>query len=360
MSPERVTAHRFGAAVEDGLVWPGDCVLYDRALPTPLAWAIARVQRRLLADLGSGKRAEALTTSQDTTVLRPASAILDAAGYTHAGIVYDADRTVEMTAPRARVIAWPQVLSPGDRVLVVRPLDGTRATLRRSADLALDLAVAAKRYPWRELLTYWFASWPRKLRLSHAGAKAAFAEVFRDKRADVCSGTVWTCWRQAGCVNPATSLDAWPEAWYPARLAADRRYLRPVALFEIVGEKEAAEASGGRGSSLPRTPTSVRTTAGARNGDGKAVGVLVPPLPACARLMNGTEPQGASPATCQAGRPARQNTIRSLDPGSDGRGDLGFADSTQSKRASQAPAGGILRFPFPVFPVPSQVKESLA
>ena len=64
-----------------------------------------------------------------------------------------------------------------------------------------------------------------------------FREVFRTERADVCSGSVWRWLRSAGMFpEDDGTCDARPEAWYPARLAADDIRFRTVARMVVLGD----------------------------------------------------------------------------------------------------------------------------
>jgi hypothetical protein len=262
---ERLTIAEFQAAIRAGRFVPGDAVLYCWRRPTPLAWGIRRAQVRALADLvGLGKQGTNGTYATHGTYGGDAEELADwqaeaaarigaAAHYTHAGMIVDAEISAEMTSPRARLITWADRLRVGDRLLVVRPVgcaSSPCAALRRNpgpaeagtpnpamqaaAAAMTELARGGTRYPWRELLTYWFATLP------HAIAADHFAEYFCDRERNVCSGAIWDAWVDARAVDPLGD-DEMPEAWYPGRMAMDGKYLRRVAEVRIVGTDEADE-----------------------------------------------------------------------------------------------------------------------
>ena len=333
MRAERLTIAQFQAAIWERRFLAGDGVLYRWGRQSPLAWAIARAQRRALEDLLL--KGMAVTAGPEGEQV--AAWIAEAAAYTHAGMVLDAARSVEMTSPHARVIGWERRLRVGDRLLIVRPglADGwyreakqpaVRSTPRTPTSMGtaagmgeythtaaapggwastplspsagpataaggdatapsapltssgvsaagrrdegsgeprrpgggagaeplreelfaaavemVELATDREdhgRYPWRELLTYWFATLPNAIAADH------FAEYFRNRDRNVCSGAMWQAWVNADCFSvsagatPAddTSRTQYPEAWYPARMAVDEVYLRRVAEIEIVAE----------------------------------------------------------------------------------------------------------------------------
>lgn len=242
--PDRLTIPEFQAAIRAGRFQPGDAVLYRWGRRSPLAWAIARVQRRALVDLLDGARM---------------AEVEEAAEYTHAGMVVDAEVSAEMTSPRARMIAWPRRLRAGDTLRIVRPVvhdvdaaGGYFPARWRRVEASvqfLELLGDADdiRYPYRELLTYWFSALPGAIKARH------FADHFASQKRNVCSGTVWRMWHASGCVQPLGG-DALPEAWYPGRMAMDRQYLRVVAEFGVVGEGAGRCPEPRRGSSLPQDP----------------------------------------------------------------------------------------------------------
>lgn len=228
--PERLTVGQFQDAIRTGRFLPGDAVLYWYPRRNPVQWGIRRTQEHALRDLVAGSDdAEALAQLDH--------AIGVASQYTHAGMIRNAAASAEMTSPRARLISWSDRLRPGYRLLVVRPrapeTEATAFALRQASAEMLELACHRAPYPYSEALAYWFASWPAKLAGRH------FAEVFRDRERDVCSGAVWEAWASAGCIAPE-GLDARSEAWYPGRMAWDavieRRYLECIAEIEIAAE----------------------------------------------------------------------------------------------------------------------------
>lgn len=264
---ERMSVAEFRQAIRDGRFCPGDAVLYCYGRQNPLSWAIRRVQVRALRDLlGTQKwdRTE-LTDRTDPTELQDWQAeaeqrIADAARYTHAGMVVDAEISAEMTSPRARLITWERRLRVGDRLLIVRPISAGATPADHSSRLQdaaaemIDLAAGgdssrAQHYPWRELLTYWFSSVPRAIAAEH------WAEIFEDHERNVCSGAIWDAWCCARLVDGVTDGDAMPESWYPGRMALDERYLCRVALVEVV----AGPADGGYGETPIPAVRSTRT-----------------------------------------------------------------------------------------------------
>jgi len=241
-----ISPSEFAEGTTDGMLWPGDCVLFAYVRRGPVQWGIRRVQERALRDLIAGSdEPEAIAELEPT--------LLDCAAYTHAGMVLPGGHGAEMTSPRARAFRWAQRLRPGMGLYIVRPLRSSghemnlRARLSQAAAEMSEVALRHDPYPLRELLAYWFASLPGALAAPH------FVEHFRDRHRDVCSGTVWTCWRMAGAVAPRSEGDSMPEAWYPGRMAWDaaygQRYLRTVGRFVIQ-----AAVSDGRGALAPQDP----------------------------------------------------------------------------------------------------------
>lgn len=219
---ERLTANQFAHLWHSGRVRTGDVLLFDRRgvvsgvfgfdLTSAL---IRRVQGRLLQDLGV----------EETR--------LHESWFSHAAVAGDGfySSVLEMTSPRARALPASQI-PPGSRVMVRRPrLDGediSREMGRKIADAAWRDIGAGRRYPYWELL-YWVWSWSwRKLR-----RRQRFADVFRSDRADVCSGSVWRWCLEAGLFREVSDSDRRPEAWYPARLAAEADHFRTVEVFEL-------------------------------------------------------------------------------------------------------------------------------
>lgn len=190
---------------------------------------IGCVQRRLLRDLGCAPRVAG-----------------DCARYTHVALLFQVVSgewmIVEMTWPRCRTRPLGE-LPPGTLCLARRPQSlhpdpsAVGGAVSEDADAgachaacldALRDALARRRYPTMELLSYWCWSWPCKL----LGRK--FREVFRDREADVCSGSVWRWLRGAGLFpEDEGTCDARPEAWYPARLAAETLRFRTVASWRV-------------------------------------------------------------------------------------------------------------------------------
>ncbi len=142
-----------------------------------------------------------------------------------------------MTSPRCRAIGWEPRLAGIVELVVVRPANAVPAALLLAAQEGLAEARRGTGYPYRELLLYWLWSWGwRKLR-----GRTPFAMVFRDRTRNVCSGSLVQWWGQAGIDLGLSGSDAWPEAWYPARLLADSRF-RLVAHLPA-GEGQAVAAA---------------------------------------------------------------------------------------------------------------------
>jgi hypothetical protein len=216
-------------------VWPGDAILYRYARPSLAQRLITRIQARALADLDGmvDRRKDGMDSSPDSTLslggashsssipfVHPSASL-----FTHAGMVLDIDRSVEMTSPHCRAVHWGERLRGVADAVVLRPVRATDPdALRRAARAALADAWHEVAYPYRELVLYWLWSWGwRKL-----GRGQAFDRVFRSRQRNVCSGSVVSWWRSGGVDAGLFGLDAWPEAWYPARFLADMRF-RPVA-----------------------------------------------------------------------------------------------------------------------------------
>lgn len=208
-------ADQLVAAIEARTVLPGDAVIYRYASVSPwispVQWGIANVQRRALADLGA-----------------PVGVVPNPHLFTHAGMVLDATRTVEMTSPRCRVIDWETRLKGIAEIVVVRPVHADPSRLAEAARLALAEARRGTRYPYREIVLYWLWSWGwRKLR-----GHTPFSVVFRDRTRNVCSGSLIQWWQVAGIELDLGGTDAWPEAWYPARLLVEPAKFQIVAVLD--------------------------------------------------------------------------------------------------------------------------------
>ena len=214
-----LTSIEFARLWMTGRIREGDVLLFDRrgCGGLDVASAVIRtVQRRLLDDLDEWESPLAEST------------------FSHAGLAGSEQSRVilEMTSPAARARS-AELVPIGMRVMVRRPRqdgeDISAATGRRISDAAWRDIAAGRRYPFGELLTYWIWSWGwDKLFL-----RRRFAEVFRSDRSDVCSGSVWRWCVEAGLFRDAWPSDLRPEAWYPARLAADQERFRTVGVFQI-------------------------------------------------------------------------------------------------------------------------------
>lgn len=205
---------------------PGDVLLFDysglgfRFVPG----MIRSVQRRLLRDLGGGHCG-------------------DAYRYSHAAVAGERGTMLEMTWPAARV-RRTGLIPAGVRVMARRPRHGGEDIAPGTGAAILEAAwrdvAAGRRYPVSELLTYWLWSWGlNKLVLGRS-----FASVFRSG-ADVCSGSVWRWCVEAGLYRDSTASDLRPEAWYPARLAADGDRFRTLGVWLVgdsVGEQRRTPA----------------------------------------------------------------------------------------------------------------------
>jgi len=238
-----MTAAQFSLAIREGEIMPGDCVLYRYASPGLVQRLISSVQRRALRDLYS---CETIDYSAP-----------DAHFYTHAGMVLSDRESVEMTSPRARLIHWEERMQGVAEMAIVRPIRrdlsplGYRAALHRATVFAYDDVLHDVRYPHREIALYWLWSWGwEKLRNGKG-----FEQVFRDRKRNVCSGSVIAWWQAAGVPMALKGTDAWPESWYPARLAVDSR-------FEVVSIIVTAESQ--RSAERVSLPASLRHSSGAQ------------------------------------------------------------------------------------------------
>jgi hypothetical protein len=232
----RTDVRGFQALIGAGEIRAGDAVLYCYGRQNPLSWAIRRVQVRALRDLlrqpqspeeiaaraAQGEEGDRTDRSDRTDLL-----VGTGACWTHAGMVVDAGISAEMTSPRARLITWEKRLQVGDRLLVVRPQSASEKQMQFATENMEKLVDHRTRYPWRELLTYWFSTLPAAIAAPH------FAEHFLDHRRDVCSGAIWKAWWDEGAVE-ADGGDSMPESWYPGRMAIDTKYLHRVAEVTIV------------------------------------------------------------------------------------------------------------------------------
>jgi hypothetical protein len=225
-------ADRLADLIADGMVWPGDCILYRYAAPTWIQRRIARIQQRAIDDLfrNTDDPIEAMDPRWDCPACQ---AITTPATYTHAGMVAGAQYTVEMTSPCARLMGWPERMRGVGAVAIVRPAGSPRRRLLlQAAAEGREDVLRGVRYPYRELALYWLWSWGfRKLR-----GKTPFSRVFQSRKRNVCSGSVINWWQRAGIDLGLHDLDVWPEAWYPARLLADSRF-RLVAHLTIFGDR---------------------------------------------------------------------------------------------------------------------------
>ena len=231
MDPDRTAATPFEfATLPKRSLRPGDVLLFQRDFRVA-GVAIRRVQERLLLDLGLGAEEAA-----------------DCSRYTHAALcAWLPGRgacVAEMTSPRARVVPLDE-LPPGEVVMVRRPQacgrDAGLRRCRRAADHALAECAAGPEYPWRELFAYWVWS----LRVGKLGLGRHFRDLFADPGRDVCSGSVWRWLRDVHLFTGDRLFehpeDDLPEAWYPARLAADRQFFRTLGVYALA-EPAIAEA----------------------------------------------------------------------------------------------------------------------
>ena len=238
---DTLSVPQFSSAIDAGYLWRGDHVGVAYAEPTLVQRLIARIQRRLLVDLLEG--------SDEPEAVREMAATY--AERTHSRMILSWRLCGEMTSPKARGALWGDVLHPGDRLIVTRPIGATREQLEAAAAVMRRICAAAQPYPTRELLHYYVWSW----RIRKLAWGERFLSVFADRTCDVCSGSVWRCWLQAGAVHPA-GADRYGEAWYPARLSMPGEHIQAIAEVEIVGGG-ATPATPGRGvGATPRTPLS--------------------------------------------------------------------------------------------------------
>ena len=222
----QLTVAQFRRRIRGQEFWPGDLVLMKSGERGGLNWIIARAQRRMLLDLWTDG---VEPTREERLEVRPLAA------YTHAACILDDVDVGEMYAPRARRVPWAQRLRPGMRLLIRRP--HTPYDLRRTpiaggygiAHECMRDVQAGTPYPTRELLHYYLMSWGwRKLRCGQR-----FAEVFRSRAYDVCSGRYWYWCLQANFFPNVPDCDRSTDMHYPAELAQSK-WLATVAHVRIV------------------------------------------------------------------------------------------------------------------------------
>ena len=231
---EQMTVEDFERAIRTARFVAGDGVLYRYGKPGVSRMVIQRVQARVLVDLCRAK-------DWCADLWPPETVAGDNCAWTHAGMVLDPSWTVEQTTPRCRMAHWTDIVSPGDRLLIVRPaLVGTedcgdrRRMLADSARVALRDVELRTPYPHTELITYWLWSWG--IRRTLLGT--SFLDIFSREKGNVCSASVIEWWRMAGLLSDLTGCDARAEAWYPGRMGCDPA-LKPVAHIEIVQDTSA-------------------------------------------------------------------------------------------------------------------------
>lgn len=103
--------------------------------------------------------------------------------------------------------------------MIRRPKDVSDAALLAIARHGDNLVTHDTPYPTRELLTYYLWSW----RFNKIALGRHFIDVFR-QRTNVCSGSYW----EALVEHANLPTKEPPEAWYPARLAADTTYFDTI------------------------------------------------------------------------------------------------------------------------------------
>lgn len=253
------TAEAMRRLVADGVVLPGDCVLYEYSRAGIVQRLIGRVQRRALRDL-VGIPQDAPDGAVDPDPALPIGPHqLTAWRYTHAGMVYDHWLTVEQTTPRVRRLLWDLRLEGVRSAVIVRPLAACspfsgllRMKLRQAAVEGVEDELHGVRYPLRELAVYYAWSWGwRKL-----GRGGKFEDIFRVEDRNVCSGAAIDWWQRAGVPLGLSGLDTYPEAWYPARLLVDPR-------FQIVAHLSTEHTEGTEGERNTRTQPGASPSVGA-------------------------------------------------------------------------------------------------
>lgn len=182
------------AAQANGLVQLGDILLFRNGERGWLNAGIRYAQRRALQDLVP------CMSRQDLEFH---------AAFTHSAQVTSSECFSEQYAPRARCRRF-SVVPAGTVILVKRLRDVTPERLEPVLRQWDDVIRRGEPYPVQELVYYWL-KWVRKTWLAQR-----FAEVFRDRRHNVCSGEIVDASRKGGWFTGEA-----PEAWYPARLAAD-------------------------------------------------------------------------------------------------------------------------------------------
>lgn len=193
-------------AAATGRILPGDVLCFQNGERGILNAAIRAVQKRALLDL------------DDT--LSPASAE-NAAIYTHCAQVLGLAAFAEQYSPHARM-RWMEDVPPGTIILVKRLKDATPLTIEPILRHWQQVVARKEPYPLRELI-YYYCKWASKLSLTRK-----FADVFRDKRHNVCSGEVVHASQKGGWFEGER-----PEAWYPARIALDYRFFWYIDIITV-------------------------------------------------------------------------------------------------------------------------------
>jgi len=278
-------------ALQSGQIWPGDCILYRYAHPSFVQRQIARIQQRAVIDYfrDTEDPIEAIDPRYGTAAQ---DAHLCYWQFTHAGMVLDAGRTVEMTSPRCRIIDWTARLQGVAEIAILRPAKATAEQLTESTWHAQEDARVGTRYPHRELLLYWLWSWSWRKLHGHT----PFSVVFTSRKRNVCSGSVIDWWQRAEVDLQLAGLDTWPEAWYPARLLVDPRF-QIVAHFshESHERHEGTQETGDRNTHLQTVQCG---TSGSPESDTIQPGSAVPPVssPSCCSCDSWpTDSQGDQP-----------------------------------------------------------------
>jgi len=202
--------------IHTGEILPGSIILTAngeaKGLNKPIAWA----QKIALKDLGK----------------IPEKEISEAAKYTHAAVIYDADTIVELYRPRARFRDIDELT--GYQVAIILPRQkyfydlpqNPEKTLNNVSIAGARSVIDGEKYPTKELLYYLKYTTKSIRHWIPFMRNRSFFNLFKDDRYNVCSGAVWRWYRQAGMfMDVAGTNDEFPEAWYPARFYADNRFV---------------------------------------------------------------------------------------------------------------------------------------
>jgi len=190
----------------------GDILLFRNGERGWLNFSIRKLQERMLLDLNPDLK--------NSPVYQ--KLVKEASVYTHSAQVIGMLTFGEQYAPHARMRFFSDIPA-GTQVMVQRLPLSDPGNLVPVIDHWRDVIARKDKYPARELVYYWL-KWGSKLAFSRK-----FANVFRDRKNNVCSGEVVHASQQGG----NWFVGEKPEAWYPARLAIDGKRLHSIGVFTV-------------------------------------------------------------------------------------------------------------------------------